>query len=295
MQNKLLIIPLAIILIVVLVLAKPDTSLVPATNNKADISLIIPAHAVEVAPNVFSLGTSQDIDGRKVDGFMYIDKKREAKPSTTCGNGICEAGENANKCPADCSSGNTTTSTCFAFIASGARWKTTENYVLDTTNNDNLTSSFVATNVELGINEWDSQVSFDIFGPRNTSLSVDGADTQSTDGKNEIFFGSVSDPDTIAVTIVWGIFRGPPFGRELVEYDMIFNEVYKFGDAELAPAPELMDFLNIFTHEQGHSAGLGHPDITCTEETMYAFASFNETKKRTLNDGDIAGIKQLYV
>ncbi len=293
MQNKLLIIPLALLLILVFALAKPDTSLVPATNNKADIQLTIPTRAVEVAPNVFSLGSSQDIDGRAIEGFMFIDKKREAKPGTSCGNAICEAGENANKCPTDCST--TTESTCFAFIASGARWKTTENYVLNTTNNDGLTSDFIATNIESGIDTWDSQVVFDMFGPRNTSAIVDGADTINPDGKNEIFFSSVSDPDTIAVTIVWGIFRGPPFSRELVEYDMIFNDAnYTFGDAELAPSPHLMDFLNIFIHEQGHSAGMEHPDITCTEETMYAFASFNETKKRTLNDGDITGIKQLY-
>ena len=294
MQNKLLIIPLVLILIVVFALAKPDTTLVPAANNKANIQLMIPAHAVEVAPNVFSLGSSTDIDGRAVEGFMFIDKKREAKPGTSCGNGICEAGENANKCPVDCS-GGTTESTCFAFMASGAKWKTTEQYVLDTANNDSLSSSFVADNVELGINAWDSQVAFDLFGSRNISNVVDGADTANPDGKNEIFFGSLSDSNTIAVTIVWGIFRGPPFSRELVEYDMVFNDAnYTFRDAELAPAPQLMDFLNIFTHEQGHSAGMDHPDITCTEETMYSFASFNETKKRTLNDGDITGIRQLY-
>ena len=52
--------------------------------------------------------------------------------------------------------------------------------------------------------------------------------------------------------------------------------------------------MNIKTHEAGHAAGLGHPDNTCTEETMYAFASIGETKKRTVNSGDIAGIKDLY-
>jgi len=32
----------------------------------------------------------------------------------------------------------------------------------------------------------------------------------------------------------------------------------------------------------------------CTEETMYRFATEGETKKRTLNTGDITGIKKLY-
>jgi len=39
---------------------------------------------------------------------------------------------------------------------------------------------------------------------------------------------------------------------------------------------------------------MGHPASTCTEETMYAYASYGETKKRTLNTGDKAGIKKLY-
>ena len=47
-------------------------------------------------------------------------------------------------------------------------------------------------------------------------------------------------------------------------------------------------------HEFGHSAGMDHPDDSCTEETMYAFSDEGETKKRTLNAGDIAGINKLY-
>ncbi|MEK6868829.1 MAG: matrixin family metalloprotease, partial [Nanoarchaeota archaeon] len=55
-----------------------------------------------------------------------------------------------------------------------------------------------------------------------------------------------------------------------------------------------MDFENIATHELGHSVGMGHPDSTCTEETMYAYADYGETKKRDLNTGDTAGINSLY-
>jgi|TARA_B100000809_G_scaffold143124_1_gene140671 predicted Zn-dependent protease len=55
-----------------------------------------------------------------------------------------------------------------------------------------------------------------------------------------------------------------------------------------------MDLQNIATHEFGHASGLGHLDSTCTGETMYASASFDETQKRTLEAGDIAGINDLY-
>lgn len=52
--------------------------------------------------------------------------------------------------------------------------------------------------------------------------------------------------------------------------------------------------LNIATHELGHAMGLGHPSDACTEETMFAYANYAETKKRDLNAGDMAGIKKLY-
>ena len=55
-----------------------------------------------------------------------------------------------------------------------------------------------------------------------------------------------------------------------------------------------MDYQNIATHEFGHGAGMSHPSDSCTEETMYRFAQSGETKKKTLNAGDIDGIKSLY-
>jgi len=138
---------------------------------------------------------------------------------------------------------------------------------------------------------WDSNVAFDVFGSE-VAGTVDGADTVSPDGKNEVLFADVSSSGAIAVTIVWGIFGGPPFARKLVEWDMVFDDV-DFGWSTDGSAG-VMDFHNIAAHEIGHAAGLGHPGDSCTEETMYSFANFGETKKRDLNAGDIAGIKALY-
>ena len=73
---------------------------------------------------------------------------------------------------------------------------------------------------------------------------------------------------------------------------MFDNVDFNWGDATVDPS--VMDYRNIATHEFGHAAGMGHPANTCTEETMYAFASQGEIKKRDLNSGDIAGIKKLY-
>ena len=57
---------------------------------------------------------------------------------------------------------------------------------------------------------------------------------------------------------------------------------------------DAFDFANVATHEIGHAVGLDHPGNSCTEETMYAYVDFGETKKRTLNAGDILGAQALY-
>lgn len=84
---------------------------------------------------------------------------------------------------------------------------------------------------------------------------------------------------------------GPPSQRQIVEWDMMFDDVdFDWGNG----LPTTMDFQNIATHEDGHAAGMGHPSDSCTEETMYRFAAEGEIKKRDLNTGDITGIKALY-
>ena len=267
------------------VLSKPDTNRVPATVNPSGRTVVIPSHAVEVAPGVFDLGTTT-VDGEVVQGYMFVDYKKGF-------------GHKPNHKPSNTTNGGTT-STCFAFLAQGARWKVTEPYVLDTLNNDGMTATFVDSVTATSLDAWDSQVAFEIFGDRNTIGIVDGADTTAPDNKNEIFFGVIEEPGVIAVTLVWGTFSGPPTIRKLVEFDAVFDDPdFLWGDAGPTSETSLdntsgMDYQNIATHEFGHAAGMGHPSDSCTEETMYRFAQQGETKKRTLNAGDIEGVKKLY-
>ena len=241
------------------ILAKPDN------NGKSGIS-VVPPHAVQVANNVFSLGTAVDVNGQVVEGFMFVDdRKANAKPPWA-GGGKKDSG----------------TSTCFSLFAKGAKWKTTENYITGLGVNLALT--------ETSLNTWDSEVGFNIFGT-GASGATDGADNVEPDGKNEVMFENLGSTSTIAYTIVWGVFGGPPQGRKLVEWDAVFNTDYAWSETGEA---NKMDYQNIATHEFGHALGLGHPDSTCTEETMYAYGSAGETKKQTLEAGDVAGVNKLY-
>lgn len=62
------------------------------------------------------------------------------------------------------------------------------------------------------------------------------------------------------------------------------------------PETGVMDLQNTMTHEVGHVIGLDHPPSTRTyaETTMFASAPSCETKKRSLDEDDIAGFCDIY-
>lgn len=274
---------LLFLLLAVPVWAQPP--LVPAVVQPSLQPILAPQQAIDQSPAIVPLGSAVDpATGKAVEGIAFIHFKKAPGHKPQHG-----------------AKGGTAGSTCFSHLAKGARWKVTEQYILDPTNADGLTNADVATRTSDGLEAWDAEVPFDVFGTRNLAGVVDGADTAAPDGKNEIFFGGISDPGVIAVTIVWGIFAGPPSGRELVEFDMVFDDPdFVWGNA--GPTNEaalgdtsVMDYWNVFTHEAGHAAGMGHPSDSCTEETEYRFSQNGETKKRTLSPlGDIPGIQALY-
>ena len=263
--------------------------------NPAGRTVVIPSHAVEVAPGVFSLGTAVD-KGRLVEGYAIIDYKKGFGKPTGCNNdGKCQGWEDPS-C-ADCSGGGNgggeepDTSSCYGFLAKGAKWKSVEPYIVDAENTRGLSSAFVTSNLAMDIGKWEAAASFDILG-NEIAGTVNISNIGNLNYKNEVIFADIDSPGAIGVTIIWGIFGGPPPFRELVEWDMIFDDVdFDWGIGEAGK----MDFENIATHELGHSVGLDDLyDSKCSEQTMYGYAGYGEIKKRTLEAGDIAGINKLY-
>lgn len=220
--------------------------------------------------------------------IVFIHKKEDfAKPPGTPGKGPPSDGE----------------IDYYAFLGKGVEWKALPvNYVIDTDNPDWLSETDVVTAISTGAEEWDTHTGAELFGTYSTveDASWDGDDGDVPDGRNEILFGNYTDPDVIAVTVTWGYFRGPPQSREITEFDIMFDIDFTWGDAGDTSETELgdmsvMDLQNIATHEFGHGVGLAdlYAD-ECSEQTMYGYATYGETKKRTLNTGDIAGIQELY-
>ena len=187
--------------------------------------------------------------------------------------------------------GGANTSNCYAFIANGAGWRQAEPWEVYNGSDDGITRSQLQSRVDASLGAWESAAGADIAGNASGG-GTHAVDLNSVDGYNVVQFGNVSYGGAIAITNVWGYFRGPQSTREIVEWDMILDDAdYAWS---LDGAAGAMDVLNIVAHEIGHALGMGHPENSCTEETMYAYASYGETRKRDLNDGDIAGIRDLY-
>ena len=162
---------------------------------------------------------------------------------------------------------------------------------MNPTNSEGLGEGFILTAVSDALEEWEDSAG-EVFGPVDVDYDASYNDEE-TDGLNTFSFGSYGNPNVIAVTTVWGFFGGPPGQREIVEADVMFNEDFDWGDADLDET--VMDLLNIATHEGGHCAGMGDLYKTqADQETMYGYSDYGEIIKRDLFIGDITGITKLY-
>ena len=102
-------------------------------------TLNLPAEALQA--DVISLGTAVDPQsGKVVEGYAFIHRQdNDAKPPWAGGGGKDNGGS----------------STCYALLAKDAKWKVTENYLIDASNNAGLSandvSNLIATSLNQGI------------------------------------------------------------------------------------------------------------------------------------------------
>ncbi len=258
-------------------LATPNHSSYELNTPGTTKTLHLPASAANAS--VISLGTAIDPQsGEVVEGYAFIHRKNsQAKGGSGGGGG----------------------STCYAYLASGAKWKTVEPWAMNPVNTENLTEATIFASFAADILKWEDATDGvvnnsggNILGTGTSVTDLLEADVSAPDDANEVYFGALDDPNTIAVTITWGIFGGAPANRKLVAWDMVFNEAYDWSASGEAAK---MDFENIATHELGHAVGMS--DLytsSCVNETMYGYAAEGDTNKRTLNAGDLVGMNKLY-
>ena len=250
----------------------------PKAKEMAVVS--IPENAKDLGNGVYDLGFKVH-NGQIVQGTLYVfSDKQFAKPNGTPGNG-----------PGGGGGGGEESSTCFSYITKGAKWRAEESWTVYT---NGAPVAGVTNILQNAVNQWETAGgdSNDIMGSFVSPGNYDGTIGSSMNDKNEVAFGDIENEGVIAATWVWRTVGGPPSQRYIAEWDQVYDVVsFSWNNNGNSGS---MDFDNIATHEVGHAVGMGHPDSTCTLETMYAYASNGETIKRDLHDGDIAGVNGLY-
>lgn len=189
--------------------------------------------------------------------------------------------------------GDTTTS-CYGFLAKGVYWKSNLPRTLhvNTASFSGLDQNFVLSAVNNSANAWDSVTATDLFANSVVDNNANW-DNVTPDYNSELVKAAYPDSGVIAVTNVWGYFGGPPQTREIVDFDILFNSSFDWGDGLANPTK--MDLQNIATHELGHGWGLDDIYSTsCSAVTMYGYSSNGDTEKRTLEPADVTGIQSLY-
>ena len=139
--------------------------------------------------------------------------------------------------------------------------------------------------VQDGMNTWSvvPSASFSFSGMQGSAL-CDG----SYSAGNEICFAPINEPGVVAQNSFWY----NPSSGEMLRSEIVFNTTYNWT---IGGTISTFDVQDIITHELGHTLSLKDEYSTAQEEnTMYGYASYNETKKRTLEADDIAGISYLY-
>ena len=161
----------------------------------------------------------------------------------------------------------------------GVSWANTPNYVAQ--------DKGLLSIAKISIGTWDASTGFNLLG--GGSVDESAGFEAVMDGKNSYSKGDYPSTGVIAVCRTWHNI----YTNEIVEYDIMFDTDFTWGDATITP--NVMDYQNIATHEIGHVFGL--LDLykrPCAKQTMYGYSSYGDISKRDLNTGDIAGIQTIY-
>ncbi len=176
---------------------------------------------------------------------------------------------------------------CYTLFAPGTQWLPTPiSYVINPKNSQNLSASFIKSNLFAAAETWDNKTSREILN--NTYKINYNKKVGVYDGANAIGFYNLAS-DVLAYNSIW--FSSD--GRKMLEFDQLYNTYFPLGNAK--NNSQVYDFRSIATHEFGHSIGLDHVfGDSCVNETMYPYVYIGNTKKRTLSAGDIAGLRFRY-
>jgi hypothetical protein len=167
----------------------------------------------------------------------------------------------------------------------GFYWHITARFWINPSNKYGLSEDAVVSAITASAYTWDSQTNKEVFSYQGIVSGKRAPKPGVYDGYNVIAWGNYRS-GVIAVTYIWYT------GDTIVETDTKLSSLYQWS---LTGEANKFDVQDIMTHEFGHWCGLG--DLYSDEDywlTMYGYADYGETYKRTLGIGDIKGLIFVY-
>jgi len=183
------------------------------------------------------------------------------------------------------------TPTCYRLL--GVKWQTLPlAYVVNPTippanNPQGMNAVAICQAIADSAGTWDAATGAGLFVGYQVDYTVNWGQQ---DFRNVMAFGNYPQADVIAVTSIWYTRRG----KQIVEFDILFDTDYTWGNADETIGP-VMDLQNIATHEIGHGLGLDDVYLSeCSAVTMYGYSDYGDIQKRDLDQPDITAIQKLY-
>jgi len=153
----------------------------------------------------------------------------------------------------------------------------------------------IMAEVKASFEAWDNAVSVELYNDR-PRLTFRSPNMYFPDYRNIVGWGYIQPTDIVSIASIW---YNPETG-EIVDADIILNLYHNWGidwddEGTQYQLTDAFDIQNIVTHEAGHLSGLDDIyDSTYWAMTMYGYTYKGETKKISLEPGDIAGIQAVY-
>lgn len=158
-------------------------------------------------------------------------------------------------------------------------------YTVNPSNGEEIEENVVLTEITMAFETWDNHTSVELFDDSVGPTTESGFEQ---DGENVVSFAPLDESNTVGKTKIWHSEEG----KNVLEFDIVLNSNVEWG---VDPDESAYDIRNIMTHEAGHSLVLlDIDDKDYGHLTMYHLSEPGSTVKRTLENGDIAGLHELY-
>jgi hypothetical protein len=172
-----------------------------------------------------------------------------------------------------------------------------EGYELEAANDGTFSASTIVQVFATAASTWES-----IVGDRFGSQKIIGDSAGLVfNGKNQIALGAleVDAPNALAVTGLWlvcpsgGQIASCPTKLKISEWDQTYG--ISEHPWSVTGASGAFDLVSVAVHEFGHNVGLDDlGDAACEPSTMFGFAGFGETHRRTVDDVTKSCARELY-